>query len=160
MPQRTSRANSDSKTQPLSSLLILGRLFTIGKFAASSAISCGIDLLMFTFIGWLLANHIGQSTKIFIATLVARVISSLCNYFMNRGVVFKNHDGYFGTMVRYYILAGVLILASYSLVNFFAQFFGVAGLQETIIKAIVDGVLFFISYTIQRFWVFKSKGSR
>ena len=91
------------------------------------------------------------ATAVLIATIVARGISSVFNYNMNKSVVFKSDKGS-KRVFKYYALCGVqmflswlLIVVAYNKVNW----------DTTVLKLIVDTILFLISYQIQRIWIFK-----
>lgn len=128
---------------------------TIFAFFASSFISSLIDLGLFYVILRLLtiiSPH--ASWNIFIATAVARLCSSYCNYQMNRQKVFKSGDS--GSLGRYYALCVVQFFASAGLVSLISSGLPVGSFGKTIVKGIVDITLFFLSYQIQKRWVFKN----
>lgn len=137
----------------------------IFKFMLSSAAGCIVDLGVF----WLLALIFGvaqTNLMIYLYTAVARLISSLTNFAINRRVVFRSGGSVGKTLLRYYTLAIPQMLVSaflvdwvaYGLLHAYASSDGGA-LGITVIKAIVDTVLFFISFRIQRDWVFREKGN-
>ena len=84
-------------------------------------------------------------------------MSSLFNYTVNRKVVFRSDADVKRSLVRYYILAACQLLASYLLVNIVAEKILDLGATflESVIKMIVDFVLFLLSYQFQQRWVFK-----
>jgi len=137
----------------------------IFKFMLSSAAGCIVDLGVF----WLLALIFGvaqTNLMIYLYTAAARLISSLTNFAINRRVVFRSGGSVGKTLLRYYTLAIPQMLVSaflvdwvaYGLLHAYASSDGGA-LGITVIKAIVDTVLFFISFRIQRDWVFREKGN-
>ena len=92
-----------------------------------------------------------------VATVGARAISSLVNFFMNKKLVFQTNVSTGKAMLRYYALA-LPQLAVQSLLNQgIYTLFGIAeeaaGLR-TLIHILVMCVLFIVSYTIQQRWVF------
>lgn len=127
--------------------ILLGSFF---KFAFSGVFSFAIDYLLF----YLLANYVLRFNSdfgtIFIATLIARIISSFINYKINKDIVFKSLTGN-KTLIKYYTLCVCQMLASALLVYLFT----LIGFNKNIFKIIVDIILFFISYRIQRFIIFK-----
>lgn len=127
------------------------------KFILGSCMSFVIDIGLFTLIGFLLRDKLDDSIRILIATFGARAVSSLFNFAFNRKVVFKSKENIVGTMVKYYILCAVQMLASYGLVFLFVECLHITNLWETIVKLLVDTFLFLISFQIQREWVFKNK---
>lgn len=133
------------------SVKIYGLFF---KFIAASLSSSVIDLGIFT-LGTLLLKDMFPGYYIIISTVIARVISSLYNFFVNRRSVFKSDDNLTATMVKYYILAVVqMALSALGVWGIFRLLGG----NETLIKVVVDCFLFVISFQIQREWVFKKKG--
>ncbi len=131
------------------------------KFMLSSGLSSVIDILVFTLINMLMPNDIESGLRVFIATFGARVVSSLFNFFANRTRVFRSTESVGGTMLRYYILCVVQTACSYGLVYMLSVLIPAdMRLLDSLIKIVVDVVLFFISFRIQRDWVFASrKGS-
>ncbi len=89
------------------------------------------------------------------ATIIARIISSFYNFNVNRKVVFGEAAGYKRTLVRYYCLCVVQMLVSATLVSLIKGVVPGGDVVATLIKFLVDMFLFFISFTIQREWVFK-----
>ena len=94
---------------------------------------------------------------IFASTAIARVISSAVNYILNKEVVFHSHSSTAKSLLKYYALAIPVMLISA---------FGVKGLclllsvpansfAVTLIKIIVDFILFIINYNLQKKWIFK-----
>ena len=84
----------------------------------------------------------------------ARIISSLVNYFVNSRVVFGEKPRA-STLVRYYALAVVQLAVSASLVFGSEHIFGVTSAWlSTLLKTVIDTLLFFISFRIQHRWVF------
>ena len=118
--------------------------------ALSSAV---IDLGIFTALMAVL-NLSDHDKNVLIATITARIISSLYNYAVNRNAVFKSKEPGRKTVVRYYILAACQMLISYKGVSLLTAALGITGVVTALIKFAVDAVLFFFSFRIQRKWVF------
>ena len=128
------------------------------KFGISSVASSIIELLAFTLVNMLLdfvPSELKVEVSILIATAVSRVISALCNYKMNRTLVFNS--GCKSSFSRYVILCIAQLLVSATFVSLLTYLFTADTFGQTILKAIVDTALFFISYRIQRNWVFRTK---
>ena len=102
-------------------------------------------------------GSLSWEVKVTLATVGARVCSSLYNYAVNRQLVFSRGRLGKGTFLKYYILCAAQMLCSAGGVLLFCQW---ARLPELPAKIVVDGVLFFISYRIQRNWVFAERGER
>lgn len=130
--------------------VILGEFI---KFSISGLASSVIDIGIFDFVTkWLLASS-AVSYATFYGTISARVVSSLVNFFMNQRI-FENQRNIKACMIRYYLLCGGQMLASWGLVMFV---YHVIQGNTTLIKICVDVGLFFISYRIQQSWVFGRK---
>lgn len=123
------------------------------KYMCSSLISCAVDLLGFQ-ICLMVLSKISVGSRIFYSTIIARIVSSVVNFVINKKVVFENEDKSKGQLIKYYILCVAQMLTSAVLVIGLNNL--VAG-EEVIKKVIVDSILFFISYHIQRKFIFKEK---
>lgn len=121
------------------------------KFLFSSLSSACVDILLFNLFVAVVFKNADVSKAIFISTILARVISSVYNYVINRKVVFKSNSGVV-SVVKYYILAAVIMLLSAVLVT---GVFRLTNFNKSIIKIITDSLLFILSYKVQQIWVFK-----
>jgi glycosyltransferase involved in cell wall biosynthesis len=121
------------------------------KFISSSLLSFGVDIILFTLFSFLLKD-LYPVQFIIMATIFARILSSVFNYFVNRTVVFKSEANH--TVVKYYSLSIVQMLTSAFVVFLL---YGVIGTGEVVIKIIVDSLLFLVSFIVQREWVFKDR---
>lgn len=100
------------------------------------------------------AALLGLIPTTFIAAFFARVISSLINYLVNAKVVFEGKANK-QTLLRYYILAAAQIIISASVVFLLEHLLSISSpFLSTLIKTIVDIVLFFFSFRFQHIWVF------
>lgn len=123
------------------------------KFTSASLISSVVDLLAFTGL-YSIFKSVDMHTRIFLATVFARVLSSMFNYLVNKNIVFENKERNNNTIVKYYMLCVVQMLFSYGGVYLGTMLIKV---YPTFIKALVDFILFILSFQIQREWVFKKK---
>lgn len=130
---------------------------TIFKFIGSSIASFLLDILLFTLINLLIGDSMNTGVRLAIATVGARVCSAFFNYYVNRKVVFQSDATIQKSLPRYAILAVCQLAVSYLLVNIVAEQILDLGASflETVIKMIVDFVLFLISYQFQQRWVFR-----
>lgn len=125
---------------------------TFFKYTLSSLSSAVIDFLFFGIFVTLL-NNFDLAVKIGMATVFARIISSAYNYLVNKKVVFKSKNSR-NTLIRYYMLFFVQMCCSAVGVFLLCTL----GAQEFWAKVVVDTVLFFISFQIQRVWIFSKVG--
>lgn len=148
--------NQSSHFHPIrDSLKIYGVIF---RYLASSLLSFLIDIVLFTILNIFLgATSLGSKLRLFLATGGARTVSSFANYSMNRKLVFRSEGPMGRSLVRYYTLCVLQAFASYILVYLLAeQVLGLTeGILESAVKFLVDITLFFVSYQIQKHWVFK-----
>ena len=126
--------------------------FNIMKYSVSSLLSAATDLGLFTvFVHQLFGGGING---IFFATILARAISGTVNFMMNKHFVFES-DGRHGTEAwKYFTLFVCQMTSSWLLVYALS----ILPLHLTLVKILVDGSLFFISYQIQKKYIFKMKG--
>ncbi len=146
--------NVGSHFRPVQDTLRIARL--LGKFLASSLASFVVDILLFWLLEWLL-TPVELALQLLLATVGARVVSSLVNYSLNRKAVFGHKGRVGGSMARYYLLCVVQTAASY--IGVWALTALTGGAFAVLWKVVVDLVLFFISFQIQREWVFPRKQS-
>ena len=149
--------NKSSHFNPIKDSLKIYKVFA--GFTISSLGSSVIDLLMFTIIMALInpdsdpVLFIVQDKvyAIYIATVAARIVSGIFNYSVNRKI-FSSRDKVSKSGPRYIFLWVCQMLLSSVIVGFAAD---LCRINETVIKIVVDTILFFISYKIQQKWVFK-----
>ena len=87
-----------------------------------------------------------------LALIIARTVSSFCNYLLNREIVFKT--GSRAAIVRFYAVIIGLLLANYGLLALVAS---ENGLPLWIAQLVVQAVLYPISFILQRKFVFPEK---
>lgn len=124
------------------------------KFSISAAIAYVIDITTFL----LFENIFGFLTdeyKILTSTILSRVLCSIATYFLNKGAVFQSKLKGAGVVVRFFILSAAQLVASWLLVWWIGSALGGSNLINMLIKVIVDGLIFIVSFSIQRDWVFK-----
>jgi len=116
-----------------------------------------VDELLFFVLGITLFRG-GKSLDIFLCTAVARAASSVCNFTLNKRIVFRSKGKVGRTILRYYCLAIPIMVLSYALVYGLKSLVDVRyHITTTLIKIAVDTFLFFVSFRIQRGWVFSDK---
>lgn len=122
-------------------------------FVSSSVISCIVDVLMFA-IFIKVFGFLSEEIQIFLATAIARVISSIVNYFINHKAVFKSRSDVKATIWRYYLLCIVQMLFAYLGVYLLVHF---THFNEVLMKLLTDFILFLVSFQIQRDFIFQTK---
>lgn len=120
------------------------------RYMMASLSSFGIDILAFTVLAYFMKSRAVDA--IFIATICARIISGIYNFWINRNWSFSRKDrNWTGQAIRYVALFLSQMLLSAGVVTAFSGL----TVPLTVIKIIVDTCLFFVSYIIQRDWVFR-----
>lgn len=140
--------NESSHFSPVIDSVKIYKVFL--KYISSSLFSSVVDIVLFTLLIYLLQGRFPYD-YILVSTVVARAISVLVNYNINSKQVFRGGEQKNGSFYRYISLAIVQMLASAYLVSFFTDSFV---LHETATKILVDIFLFYISFVIQREFVF------
>ncbi len=134
--------NKTSHFRPVrDSLLVYGRPL---KFAASSLSSTLIEYIVFILMALTLGNIA------FLAQSISRVSSGMVNFMMNKYWCFGSKRSGGRELVRYGILFVAQLLVSATLIEMLSYL-----MSAVIAKLIVDTCLFFVSYQIQRRWVFR-----
>ncbi len=140
--------NAASHFRPVADSL---RIFLpILRFAFSGLSSALVDIGLFALLDWALQSLV-PGWRYLIAVAGARACSAGYNFLINRNLVFHSNTGYGGSLLRYGLLCVAQILCSYAGTFFLSE---VAGLPAVLSKACVDLFLFFVSFRIQRRWVF------
>lgn len=150
--------NQTSHFRPVrDSLRIYGLII---KFISSSLIASVVDLGIFFILSLFMSSATGSA----ISTLIARLCSSLVNYTINKKAVFKSKKTAGNSLLRYYILAASIFILSASAMALFTFLFGFNGGQyafiKTLIKFVIDSVLFLVSFRAQREWVFAEENKQ
>lgn len=125
------------------------------KFFLSSLLSFLLDYGLFNAFYAVFKTGFMASHRLFFATTLARILSSLFNFSVNRKAVFRSDAPLATTMARYYILWGFQLLASFGLVKLLSGLLGDSSGVVAVLKLIVDMFLYFISFRVQQAWVFK-----
>lgn len=144
--------NSNTHFRPVvDSISIYFRIFnSFLKYSAVSIVSFIIDIGLFKVFFNVLEGFINNSL-ILISTILARIISSFINFILNKKFSFNSNKKLKSTVLKYYALCVIQMIASGILVSLF---YNLLGVSEVIIKILVDTILFFINYRVQRLWIF------
>lgn len=162
--------------------LIFKYMFTssFAKFLGSSMICYFLDFFLFSVLNYLFGNIMLAFWATVFSYGIARISSSFLNFSLNRKI-FKGHTGpVWKAVIKYYLLVAFNIavgsllvyllsrgLSSIGAVESFCRSFsalfkslfsvepGVSTVLEAMIKLPVDGLLYFLSYNVQKRYVFK-----
>lgn len=138
--------NATSHFNPIKDSLIIYKQFI--KYALAAFSSFIIDILLFS----LFIKIIPLEDNIMISTMIARIISSTYNFFTNSKLVFKKNNR--SSILKYLFLVVIQMFISGASVRFLTNHLM---LNTTVIKIIIDAIIFVANFIIQREWIFKSK---
>lgn len=124
------------------------------RFVSSSIISSVIDVLL----AWILLDVLklwmtSDFWRIALSSLIARVLSTIVNYVINKKYVFKGKTNSKQTAIRFLILTIVITILS-TLFVYVASSLHI--MSEKLAKPVGDLLLFLLSYSAQTKWVFKN----
>lgn len=143
--------NKGSHFNPIKDSAKIYALF--GKFIISSLSSSLLDLVLFSMFCKIFVNvNTGVIGYIVVATIASRILSAIYNFTINYRKVFKSNSTILKSIVRYAVLAIVIMLASGFAVDALHSVLPVA---ELAIKIPVDVLLFLVSFWVQREFVYK-----
>lgn len=145
------------------SVRIYAQLFkNFFKYASASGLSTLLDILLFLTLDRLVLPAVGLDPhallirgltwQVLLANGIARACSATFNFRVNRSFVFQVGKVK-GAFPRYLMLAVLVYLVSSTLISNLNLWLGV---DRTLLKVIVDTLLFFVNYRLQRSWVFRS----
>ena len=119
------------------------------KTSLSSIISAGVDISLF----YILSNIFERKYfYIVLATVIARILSGIVNFIINRNYAFKSTGRVRVELVSYTILFIIKMILSSLIVAYLSTKF--MNINETLIKMVVDCLLFFGSFYIQDKYIF------
>ena len=139
-----------SSFHPLRDSLLIYRtlLQPFMRYLITGMLSFVIDYGLFIWF-FQLFNH---PWKAIIAVSAARVISGILNYLMNRFYTFKANVRWVKSSGQYLALFLLIMVAS----AVFTDMLIYLGLPHTLAKVFVDLSLFFISFQVQKRWIFST----
>ncbi len=137
--------------------LILGHFL---KYGASAVFSAALEEGLLALFGRLFLGLFSGFAFTALTAGLARLISSVCNFFINQKLVFESKGSTGKALLRYYALALPNALLQIGLSHGAYLLFGISEAQ-TLIRGIVHfGVmvlLFLFSFVLQQRWVFSGK---
>jgi glycosyltransferase involved in cell wall biosynthesis len=147
--------NAGTHFRPIADSFKIIALF--GKFAGVSLLSAVFDNLLFA----LFRQFFWGVT---ISYAGARLISSVFNFTVNRKFVFKSADKLLLAAVKYFSLALVIFVLSDKLLEFALHAIDpdsdLPVFAETGVKLVCDGLLFALSFVVQRFFIFGKRAEK
>lgn len=145
--------NASTHFNPIKDSLKIYRI--IFKFLLSAGASFLLDYGLYTLLIFLIGDSVERKWRLLIAVVLARAVSSLFNYSVNRKAVFQTDAPAGSSLVKYYALCVAQTGVSYGFVYLLSSLCSAGSLFEVIVKPVVDSVLFVLSFRIQQKWVFR-----
>ena len=142
-------------TKVMLRFLITGSGF---RYLLSSFLSFLLDNGLYHLLFSLFLGSMAKEAASAAAQAVARALSSLFNFTLNDRFVFQNKENHGKAFIKYYCLCIPQTLISMVCLTSLVRALEISspGLA-TFVKIVVETALFFISYFIQKKWVFKKK---
>ena len=117
-------------------------------FVSSSLLSFLLEYIIFLLLIWLTKSW-AQASSILFSTAVSRVVSSIFNYMYNKKLVFETANK--TSFLRYTVLVLFIFGCHYGLLYLFTV---ICGIPEWISYAIVQLIVYPMSFVLQRKYVF------
>ncbi|MBU0279116.1 glycosyltransferase [Gemella sp. zg-1178] len=150
-------SNVEKNFNPIFDLISICKVILLPflKFSLASLSAFLVDISLFrVFLTILVFLGVKKGyLLILLTTFLARAISSFINFLINKNLVFKQEKNIKKTIYKYYTISLSKIFLSSFLVYLLWKW--TSG-SETVIKIIIDTILFFLSYRLQYTWVFKN----
>lgn len=147
---------------PIDTIYIEGNKSSHFKIVHDSIIIYGLILKyilssLFSFIvdyGVFVLMNISFPQQLMGSVFVARAISSLVNFLINRNLVFRQKGAATNAFFGYYILVVIIMVTNYGLIKLLS---GNLNLSVYWAKLIADTILYFVAFRIQRDFIFRKK---
>ncbi|MCX5775282.1 MAG: bifunctional glycosyltransferase family 2/GtrA family protein [Firmicutes bacterium] len=136
-----------------STLIYFHLLKGIIKMSISSLLSAALDLGLFTLFTYYIFE--ASVNGILAATILARCLSGVFNFTLNKLWAFQSKGENVKKAIKYFLLFVVQMLLSGYIVTWLATL----PFNVTLIKLVVDGLLFLLSYFIQKTFIFNQKAN-
>lgn len=149
--------NASSHFSPFrDSVRIYGALM---RFCLSSVTCFILDNTIFTVVlcAAMSATGLKRATCVLIAMVAARGVSASANYIFNRMLVFRSNAPKSASFAKYWALVLFMMSVEYTCTAALSRIFDAVGLTITILKILVETALFFLSYNIQKHWIFSRR---
>ena len=122
----------------------------IVKFGSSSGLCAAVDFGLFVLLSGTVTGQ--DATGIAVSVILARIVSGTINFLLNRFVVFQSKSK--AAVYKYFILFAAQMLLSARFTALLAR----GMLLAPMAKLVVDAALFFLSFIIQRTFIFRKDG--
>jgi dolichol-phosphate mannosyltransferase len=136
-----------------------GKIIQVIEFLFSSLLAFFVDLAVYyVLFNFLLPSFLTQTDHLaFASLLVARTVSSVVNYTVNRDLVFHNADNKWKTFLAYSLLVVAVFFANHWINTFFLV---QCGLHEVSSLILAQVLCFIPNFCTQKFWIFPNRKSK
>ncbi|MBO4384638.1 MAG: GtrA family protein [Clostridia bacterium] len=133
---------------------------TVFSFVGSGIISWVVDYTLLLGLHALFKHHVERTGEMFLipdldpklpAVVIARIVSSTVNYFLNRRVVFQSGNKL--SFILYVITVAVLLALNYLLLDLMTR----AGIPLWLAQIMAQIIIYPMSFFLQRKFVFRNK---
>lgn len=144
--------NESSHFNPFIDSIRIYKVFL--KFSLSSFSSFLLDIIIFYLFTKFMRGYARESVVLYSGHFVSKALSSIYNFTINKNQVFKNKGDTKPVLIRYYILWFCQTLLSAVLL---VRVFKMLRFSVTALRIVIETLIYFISFQIQREWVFKKR---
>ena len=140
--------------------LILAHFF---RYSISAIVSAVVDTGLYALLSALLNGVLSGVLLTGAAVVVARAVSSLCNFFMNKKLVFQSNVDTGKAMLRYYMIAVPNMLLQLGFTQGVYALFHIpdsAIFLRSLLYVVVMCVLFVLTFVLQQRWVFAGQKAK
>jgi glycosyltransferase involved in cell wall biosynthesis len=121
--------------------------FVLFRFVLSSLSTALLDFIVF-----IICSAAGLS--VLMSMIMSRLVAGNYNYMINRKVVFRSDSNVFISFLKYWLLVALLGSISYLGIETLVTY---AKFNVLIAKALIESLLFFVSFAVQRNLIFFTK---
>ncbi len=126
------------------------------KFSASSLLSFLVDYALYSLLLLVTAAN-GMTFFLPLANIVARIVSSVLNYNLNRRYVFCCQDAGIASAAQYFSLAAVILCGNTLVLSLLV---GQMGIDQYVAKVLTEVIFFALSWFIQKYLIFGKASMR
>ncbi|RDU24502.1 bifunctional glycosyltransferase family 2/GtrA family protein [Anaerosacchariphilus polymeriproducens] len=123
-------------------------------FSCSSLFSFLLDYILFFLFVPLFNLSFIEGTALICANICARLISGAFNYYLNSTFIFRHKENRLRSITNYALLACFILALNTAILYFLNNF---VGMDKALAKLTTEAALFSVSFTIQKFVIFKKK---
>lgn len=126
-------------------------------FSGVSLVSFLLDYLLFFPMIWAFSLIYSEPMALIYGNITARIISSLFNYYLNSKFVFKNVGNRLKSGFHYALLAILILILNTVILSNLRDVFHI---PKAFAKLFTELLLFFLSFTVQKFFIFRKKSKK